>query len=183
VVRYGQTVPQFTIKWPNGAELTYEGEVSFDELLDLLDRDAPPTLLTGGGPGGRQTVGSDGGDGGGGGGRGGGGNGFDYQSIEARFEEVAARTDVERVTVLAQVALDAGLSGIDTETAENIYRELGLRMPGNWRSTFSNAQTRGYLRNAERGVWRPTAAGENFARRGERRPSPQQRRRAREGAA
>jgi hypothetical protein len=31
---------------------------------------------------------------------------------------------VERVTVLAQVAVEGGLSGIDTETAENAAREI-----------------------------------------------------------
>jgi hypothetical protein len=172
-------VAQFTIKWPNGAELTYEGDVAFDELLDLLDRDTPTLLASA--PVGPRTPDRSRDDDGGGGNR---TATFDYATIEARFQEVQARTDVERITVIAQIAVDAGLPGLDVETAENIYRELGQRMPGNWRSTFSNAQTRGYLRNIERGVWRTTAAGENFARRGERRPSAARRRgRAREGAA
>jgi hypothetical protein len=171
-------VAQFTIKWPNGAELTYEGDVAFDELLDLLDRETP-TLLAAAPivprPNERNRDEGEGQDR---------PDRFDFPTIEARFQEVQARTDVERVTVLAQIAIDAGMPGLDITTAENIYRELGQRMPGNWRSTFSNAQTRGYLRNVERGVWRTTAAGENFARRGERRPSAVRRRtRTREGAA
>lgn len=108
----------------------------------------------------------------------------DFGYIQGRLDEVGARTDVERITVMAQVAVDAGAPGIDVQTAENWYRELALRMPGVWRSTFSNAATRGYLRNAGRGMWRTTAAGENFARRGERRPAATRRtRRSREEAA
>jgi hypothetical protein len=86
---------------------------------------------------------------------------------------------------MAQIAVDAGTSGLDMPTAENWYRELGLRMPGLMRSSFANAQTQGYIKNVSRGVWAPTAAGENFARRGERRPSPAKRRgrKSKEGAA
>jgi hypothetical protein len=167
-------VAQFTIKWPNGAELTYEGDVSFDELLDLLNRETP-ALLASTPPVSSQARSEPKAEAR--------STGFDFPSIEARFQEIQARTDVERVTVMAQVAVDAGLPGLDLATAENVYRELGHRMPGNWRSTFSNAQTRGYLRNVERGLWRPTAAGENFARRGERKASAIRRRtRAKEGA-
>lgn len=168
-------IAQFTIKWPNGGELTYEGDVSFNELLDLLNREAPPFLAGTSNPAPPRVDGSPrveeaadpalpp----------------LDVRVLDRQMQEVEAATDVERVTVFAQAALDSGRSGIDIPTAENLYRELALRMPGNWRSTFSNAQTRGYLRIAERGVWRTTAAGENFARRGERRPSAVRRRRRR----
>jgi hypothetical protein len=175
-------VAQFTIKWPNGAELTYEGDVSFAELVELLDQEAPP-LLTMSGASQSQPPRVRIADG---------GNGpedvepvrTDFGFLDARFQEVGARTDVERVTVMAQVAVEAGAPGLDISMAENWYRELGLRMPGLWRSTFANAQTRGYIKNVSRGMWAPTAAGENFARRGERRPSPKRRaRRTKQGAA
>jgi hypothetical protein len=167
---------QFTIKWPNGAEVTYEGDVSFETVRELLDRDPPRIATT---PASatpriqRQSPTS------------GGGEEpenipeaprVDFAYLDAQLQEVGARTDVERITVLAQVAIDAGAPGLDIATAENWYRELALRMPGVWRSTFANAQARGYLRREGRGLWRPTSAGENFARRGERRPSPARRR-------
>lgn len=165
---YPHAMAQFTIKWPNGAELTYEGDVSFDELVDLLDQQTPPLLAMSGqsAPLSRRQADDLNGD------EGAKPSRVDFAYIDSRFQEVGARTDVERVTVMAQVAVEAGSPGLDIKTAENWYRELGLRMPGLWRSTFANAQTRGYIKNVSRGVWAPTAAGENFARRGERRPSP-----------
>ena len=97
--------------------------------------------------------------------------------VEAQFEAVGARTDVERVTVMAWLAREARALGLDVEAATHVYRELGLPTPGNWRSTFSNAATRGYIVNEGRGIWRPTAVGENFARLGQRKPSPAKRKR------
>lgn len=108
---------------------------------------------------------------------------LDPNYVAARLEEVAANTDVERVTVMAAVAVDAGLPGLDIERAGELYRDLALKMPGMMRSTFSNAQTRGYLTNIGKGVFKPTSVGLNFARLGIRKPSPAKRRRSREGAA
>jgi hypothetical protein len=164
---------QFTVKWPNGAEVTFEGDVSFADLQAFLDRAEPPAALrtTRGGTPERQN-----------------GNGGDEEPlavaldparVQAQFDHVEARTDVERVTVIAWAAREAGAPGIDHDTAARIYRELGLPMPGNWRSTFSNAATRGYIVNEGRGIWRPTSPGENFARLGQRRPSAAARRRRR----
>jgi hypothetical protein len=163
---------QFTVKWPNGAEITYEGDVSFAELQEFLDREElPPALRTPprGGNGMQQeqheeleerpVI------------------ALDPAQVEAQLEKVGARTDVERVTVLAWAAREAGAPGIDAETATRIYRELGLRMPGVWRSTFSNAATRGYIVSEGRGYWRPTSPGENYARLGQRRAGGQSRRR------
>jgi hypothetical protein len=167
---------QFTIKWPNGAEVTFEGDVSFKDLEAFLDREEPPSALRGEPLAASASSSRDGvAD----------VNGeedkvvvsLDPQNVFDRFETVGARTDIERVTVIAFAAQEAGAPGIDIDTAQRLYRELGLRMPGVWRSTFSNAATRGYLVNEGRGVWRPTAAGENFARLGQRRPSATRRRR------
>lgn len=174
---------QFTIKWANGAELTFDGEVTFEELREFLSSE-PPALVAAPGPGAlvRRAMTEQADD----------GPSdeprprasLDAAYINARLEEVGARTDVERVTVMAAAAVDAGLEGLDISTAEDLYRELALRIPGVWRSTFSNAQTRGYIRNAGKGVWRPTTAGQNFARLGERRASPARKRsKTKEGAA
>lgn len=100
---------------------------------------------------------------------------LDPAHLHARFTEVNATTDIERVTVLAQAAVDAGMEGLDYETVSDLYRKLGLRMPGKWRSTFSNAQNRGYIYSVGRGKWVTTPAGYNLAKLGEK----QSRRRSR----
>jgi hypothetical protein len=168
---------QFTIKWPNGAEISFEGDVDFSDLEGFLQGNVPPVF---GSPATareearvraadetdeeeRPTI------------------TLIPGTVEARFEEVGARTDVERVAVMAYEAVRAGFPGIDVPTAENVYRELALRMPGVWRSTFSNAQTRGYIKSAGQGFWAPTSAGDNFARLGQRRPSAARRRTRRTG--
>lgn len=97
---------------------------------------------------------------------------LDPTKLHARFSEVNATTDIERVTVLAQAAVDAGMDGLDYETVADLYKKLGLRMPGKWRSTFSNAQNRGYIYSVGRGKWKPTPAGYNLARLGEKKALP-----------
>ena len=168
-------VAQFSIKWPNGAEVTFEGDVTFAELQEFLNGETPPVLATSpvgarGAPAPRDgeptSVSTDH------------PMPLNPAVVESRFQEVDARTDVERVAVMAQLAVDAGLPGIDQPTAERLYRELALRIPGLWRATFSNAHTRGYVTSAGQGNWRPTSAGSNFARLGERRPSPAKRRKS-----
>jgi len=166
-------VPQFTVKWPNGAEVTFEGDVTFEALQEFLDREEPPASLAGPSVAVRQVA------------RDSGTatetaivtKSLDPHQVDAAFAEVNARSDIERVTVLAHLARETGMPGIDQDSAQNIYRELGLPMPGNWRSTFSNAAVKGYLMSEGRGVFRPTAAGENFARLGQRRPTVTRRRR------
>jgi hypothetical protein len=94
--------------------------------------------------------------------------------VQRHLDEVDVATDIERVTVLAQLSIEAGLEGLTTEIAEQWYRELGIPRPGNWRSTFNNAKQRGYLHSTT-GGWRPTAAGENFAVHGIRRAAVKRR--------
>lgn len=173
---------QLTIKWPNGTELAFDGEMSFEQMRELLDSELPPLLANV--PGARRTpVAASSDDKEEGEQEESAPSRIDFAYLDARLEEVGARTDVERITVFAQVAVDAGAPGLDIPTAENWYRQLALRMPGVWRSTFGNAQARGYLQNVGRGLWSPTSAGMNFALRGDRRPSPARRtRRTRQGA-
>jgi hypothetical protein len=175
LIRYRGVMPEFTIKWPNGAEVTYNGDVSFEELQAFLESSEPPASLRGPGTAHRKPS-SDHSD----------SEDpeadeltLDPHAVAESFERVNARTDIERVTVLAYLSREAGAPGVDIETAQSMYRELGLRMPGTWRSTFSNARTRGYIVNEGRGFFRPTAAGENFARLAQRRPSAAARRRRR----
>jgi hypothetical protein len=97
---------------------------------------------------------------------------LDPRAIAARLEEVGAKTDIERVTVMAQAAVDSGLEGLDYDAADNLFLELNLRRPPKWRPTFSNARTRGYLKNVERGLWAPTVVGTNFALLGDRGKRP-----------
>ena len=43
---------QFTVKWPNGAEVTFEGDVTFEALQEFLEREqlnATPLLFAIGG--------------------------------------------------------------------------------------------------------------------------------------
>ena len=68
---------------------------------------------------------------------------------------------------MAQAAVDAGLEGIDFATAEQLYGDLGIRKPLRFPKAFSNAKTRGLVKNVKRGVWAPTVQGENYARYGE----------------
>ena len=75
---------------------------------------------------------------------------LDPTRLHARFSEVEATTDIERVAVLALAVVEAGLEGLDTKTAEDLYRKLGLRMPLKWRSTFSNAAAKAYIYSAVR---------------------------------
>jgi hypothetical protein len=173
---------QFTVKWANGAEVTFEGDVTFEEVRDFLNSE-PPALVVAPAPGVLRAKASPERD-------------IDLGEdetppmpsldanyIEARLQEVGAKTDVERVTVMAAAAVEAGLPGLSIETAGELYKDLALRMPGVMRSTFSNAQTRGYLDNVGKGTFKPTSAGLNFARLGIRKPSPAKRRVKRGAAA
>lgn len=177
---------KFEIKFPNGTEINFEGdEEAFEKFKSFLAEGVPtfveavqsasPALAGRAGVSPQPSP-------------------FEGDSPEAvapptaridigRLNELiaVARSDVERVAVMAFAAVEFGLRGLDYATAEDWYRQLGLRRPGRMRSTFSNAATRGYIHSVGRGLWRPTPAGENLAVRGERRRAPQAR--PRRGAA
>lgn len=96
---------------------------------------------------------------------------LDARAIAEQFEKVGAKTDIERLAVIAQAAVEAGHDGLGYETVDRVFLEMGLKRPPKWRPTFSNARTRGYLRNVGRGLWLPTVIGQNFALLGERAPA------------
>lgn len=91
---------------------------------------------------------------------------IDARALHERMESVGATTDIDRVTVIAQAALDAGLEGVHAELGDRVYTELGIPKPSRWAKAFSNAKSRGLLRNVKHGVWRTTVNGENYARHG-----------------
>jgi hypothetical protein len=103
---------------------------------------------------------------------------IDARALGAQLERLDARTEIERVTVIAQAAIDAGLEGIDYDTIPRIYDDLGIPKPPRFAKAFSNAKDRGFVKSVKGGVWAPTVQGENFARYGKR-PA----RRARRGSA
>jgi hypothetical protein len=152
----------------NGAaKLEFEGEPEeFDRLTSLLE--IPSDLLVGARPNGPATSalatpesGTDedaldeapAGE-------------IDARILAERLDEVGAKSDIYRVTVMAQAAVDAGMEGIGYKLAERLFIELGLRRPTNIGGTFQNAKGRGLVRLAARGIWVPTIAGENYARLG-----------------
>lgn len=90
----------------------------------------------------------------------------DARAVADQLGAVSAATDIERVTVMAHVSHEAGLSGVDYATVNRLYTELGLRKPTKLRATFSNAKQKGYVRSVGNGAWAPTVTGENFARHG-----------------
>lgn len=96
---------------------------------------------------------------------------IDPRAVALRLEQIGASSDMERVAVLAQAAVDAGLVGIDSDTASKLYTEMGIPKPARFAKTFSNAGTRGLIRSVKYGVWAPTVQGENYARYG-RKPTP-----------
>jgi hypothetical protein len=100
-------------------------------------------------------------------------------AVAARLEQVGAKNDQERVTVMAQLAVESGKEGVDFATLDHLYTELAFRKPAQFPTkTLSNAKASGLVRLVKPGIWRPTFRGENFARglgRGDREPrrSPQ----------
>jgi hypothetical protein len=101
-------------------------------------------------------------------------------ALSEMLQSAGATTDIERITVMAQLAASSG-GGLSAEQAERWYTELGIPKPGRFPSTLSNAKSRGYIHYTAEG-WKPTAAGENFALHGIRRPAGSRRRQRREGA-
>jgi len=101
---------------------------------------------------------------------------IDPRTVAEQLATVGAATDIERVTVMAHYASEAGLGGIDYAMVDRLYTELGMRKPTKMRATFSNAKQKGYVRSVGNGAWTVTVTGENFARHGiragQRRPTP-----------
>ncbi|TMK76962.1 MAG: hypothetical protein E6G45_11405 [Actinobacteria bacterium] len=82
-----------------------------------------------------------------------------------RLEKVEAANDQERVTVMAQLAVESGRPGVDYRTIIELYTELGLPKPAQFPAkTFSNAKASGLVKLVKPGLWKPTFRGENFAR-------------------
>lgn len=158
------------IKLPSGLELSFEGdESSFDRFTSLLT-DMPGFVETLGAQlpaGDEHGSGSNGGGGEfdhGSNGGGDGGHPLDPKVLSARFTRVGATTDIERVTVIAQAGMEAGMDGVDFATASRVYDALALRKPAKWKAAFGNAKTKGYVQSAGAiGRWKPTVPGENFA--------------------
>jgi hypothetical protein len=147
---------KITIRHPAGLEISFEGnEEEFNRFTTFL---GDPPSFVGALPAADRSAGGDGGpvrDG-----------SIDPQMIVSRFAEVGAASDVERVTVMAQIAVEAGRDGIDYPEVDRLYEQLGERKPANMRQTFSNAKRAGFVRSVGQGRWRPTVGGENFARLG-----------------
>jgi hypothetical protein len=154
-------IVKISLKLPNGAELEFEGdEAEFERLQGFLAQ-PPESLNT---PTSRTTVSGTEDSAG------------DQAVVESRtsvvtpevaaerIEMVGARTDIERLTVIAQLAVEAGMPGADYPTAERLYTELGYRKPARFTKAVSNAKTRNLVRPVGQGIWRPTYIGENYAR-------------------
>lgn len=91
---------------------------------------------------------------------------IDPRLLADTMERVKAKTDIDRVTVIAQAAVDAGLDGVTAKVAEEMYDQIGVPKPARMGRALFNAKERGFLRSAKHGTWRPTVNGENFARYG-----------------
>jgi hypothetical protein len=154
---------KITIRHPVGLEIEFEGEPpEFDRFTSFLNElpgfvgtlGETPAIADGQGdanqdPAMRQ---------------------LDPRAILDRMTEVGASTDIERVTVMAHAATEAGIDGVDAPTVERIFTQLGLRTPPKLRATFSNAKQKGYIQSVGHGRWAPTIRGANFARTGIREP-------------
>jgi hypothetical protein len=175
---------KIALRHPSGLEIEFEGdENAFDRFAKFLagdlggfmrgvapasagelessDRALRPIPLTS----------DEGSDGGSGSGQPLGSNGaIDPRAVAAHMEQIGATADIERVTVIAQAAIDASLEGIDYETIERLYRDMGIPKPARFAKAFSNAKTRGLVKSVKHGVWATTVQGENYARYGQKPP-------------
>jgi hypothetical protein len=147
------------IRHPSGFEVTFEGdEQDFDRLRGFLDElpqiagEAASTTDSKGNSG----TGDDKQE----------PRTIDVHALDAQLQEVGAKSDIERVTVMAQKAVEAKSEGIEYATAEQLFDDLGLPKPQKIRATFQNAKSRGFVKRVGRGTWQPTVAGENFAKYG-----------------
>ncbi len=153
---------KISLKLANGATLEFDGDEAEFERVSAFLADPPESLTSGQVP--------DGGDGSGDGetadsrdrhGR----APIDPGNVAARLDELGARNDQERVTIMAQLAVDSGKDGIDYESLNSLYTELALKKPANFPTkTLSNAKYSGLMKMVSPGLWRPTYKGENFAK-------------------
>jgi hypothetical protein len=158
---------KITLELPNGARIDFEGdEADFERFTKFLAN--PPALVEGLGSIPASTALSLPSRGDASGGELPAGDPLDSRLIAERLKAVGAATDIERVTVMAQAAVEAGREGIDYATVTRLYDDLGIRKPSRFTKTFSNAKTRNLVKSVSQGVWRPTVPGENFARLGHR---------------
>jgi hypothetical protein len=151
---------KISLKLANGATLEFEGDQSeFERISEFLSE--PPESLTAEGA---TSSGSDapllqGRDDSPKAGV------VEPATVEIRLEQVGAANDQERMTVMAQVAVESGREGIDYDTLSLLYTELALRKPAQFPTkTLSNAKASGLMQPVKAGIWRPTFRGENFAR-------------------
>lgn len=144
------------ITLPSGLRLAFEGErADLDHTAELLKLgtvvgtglEAPPVspMLPAGSNGGSD------------------GDALAPNPLAERLKKVEAKNHIQRVTVMAQAAIDDGKEGLDFGTAEKLYKAIGIPRPGSWKATFSNARTAGLVQNVGRGLWKPTTQGENYA--------------------
>lgn len=150
---------KITVKLPGGGTLEFEGDESeFTRVTAFLEN--PPESLTAEPPAGTGLI-------------------PDVDdpdvperpaaltpaAVVERFDQIEPQNDQERVTIIAQLAMESGEEGVTYETLEGLYRELGLPMPAQFPTkTLSNAKGSGLVLPVRRGLWRPTHRGANFAR-------------------
>jgi hypothetical protein len=165
---------KISLKLANGSTLEFDGDAAEFERISEFLAEPPESLTAGSSSGGSEPAPStlpgpqngvqgpsvpD-------------GPSLDPATVSARLEQVGAANDQERVTVIAQLAVESGKDGIDYDALNSLYTELGFRKPAQFPAkTFSNAKGSGLVKPVKPGVWRPTYRGENFARgfgRGER---------------
>jgi hypothetical protein len=154
---------KISLKLANGALLEFEGDSSeFERISNFLEQ--PPDSLTATPPVGagvkrlapKEPAPEESEDG---------GSPVEPAAVMERLDQVGADNDQERVTVMAQLAAEAGGEGIDYGTINHLYTELGFRKPAQFPAkTFSNAKASGLVRMVKPGIWKPTFRGENFAR-------------------
>jgi hypothetical protein len=154
---------KISLKLANGAQLEFEGDPEDFERVSEFLTEPPDSLTAGGDPPGVQTRDSKVGHADDGGKEP--SPSLDPATVAAEFERLGVANDQERVTVLAHLARENGKEGIDFETVNHIFTELGLRKPAQFPSkTFANAKNSGLVQPVKPGIWRPTFRGENFAR-------------------
>jgi hypothetical protein len=95
------------------------------------------------------------------------GNGINPHTVAQLIDRIGAKSDIDRVTVIAHAALEAGLEGIDYMMIEKLYDDMGFPKPARFAKAFSNAKARGLVKSVKHGVWAPTVQGENYARYGQ----------------
>jgi hypothetical protein len=163
---------------PGGVELDFDGDQhEFDRVTAFLAD--PPAALSAAMELDEEPEGNGGDDGGNGDDGGGGGGQRSADKLEPayvaeRLNMVGASTDIDRVTVIAQLAVEAGMAGADYQVTERLYNELGFRKPSRFTKAVANAKSRKLVRTVGQGIWKPTYLGENYAKglgRGTREPA------------